>query len=200
MGMIGRLGLGIAIMTFAAAGSEQVIYSFAGDADGEYPDTQLTIDAAGDLYGTTVQGGRYNSGTVFQLKHSNSGWVHTVLYDFRGGADGGQPYKGVALDAHGSLFGTAVVGGNFTGPCIEQGCGVVYKLTNTGGIWSQTVIHSFTGTGGDGYGPGSPVTLDRLGNVYGTTPTGGADGLGIVYQLVGDGNGHWTEKIIHTFT
>src|SRR5215831_15074142 len=130
MAMIGQLGLCMAIMTFAAAASEQVIYSFAGDADGEYPDTQLTIDAAGNLYGTTVQGGRYNSGTVFQLKRADRDWVHTVLYDFRGGADGGQPYKGVTLDPHGNLYGTAVVGGNFAGPCIEQGCGVVYKLTN----------------------------------------------------------------------
>jgi uncharacterized repeat protein (TIGR03803 family) len=190
----------VAIVTFTAVGGEQVIYSFTGDADGEYPDTQLTIDSAGNLYGTTVQGGRYSSGTVFQLKHSASGWTHTVLYDFRGGADGGEPYKGVTLDAHGNLYGTAVVGGTFTGPCIEQGCGVVYRLTNTGGRWSQTVIHSFTGTGGDGYGPGSPVALDRLGNVYGTTPTGGADGLGIVYQLVAGGTGNFTEKIIHTFT
>jgi len=190
----------LAAGTTAGAGNEQVIYSFAGGADGEYPDTELAIDGAGNLYGTTVQGGRYNSGTVFQLRLSNGGWIHTVLYDFRGGADGGEPYKGVTLDGHGNLYGTAVVGGNFMGPCIEQGCGVVYRLTTTGGRWSQSVIHSFTGTGGDGYGPGSPVALDSFGNVYGTTPTGGAHGLGIVYQLVPGGIGNWTEKIIHTFT
>lgn len=192
--------LSLAGSATGAVSTERVIYSFAGGGDGEYPDTELVVDSGGNLYGTTVEGGRYNSGTVFHLKPSNGGWVHTVLYDFRGGTDGGEPYKGVALDAQGNLYGTAVVGGKYVGPCIDNGCGVVYKLTNSGGTWSQSVIHYFTGVDGDGYGPGSGVTLDRYGNVYGTTPTGGADGLGIVYQLKPAANGNWTETIIHTFT
>ena len=128
-----------------AAGQTQVIYSFAGDEDGEYADTDLVIDSAGNLYGTTVQGGDFSSGTVFQLAPSGTGWTHTVLYSFKGQADGGEPYKGVTLDAHGNLYGTAGVGGLYVGPCIDTGCGVVFKLTNSGGAWSQTVIHSFTG-------------------------------------------------------
>ena len=78
--------------------------------------------AAGNLYGTSVQGGVFGGGTVFQVTPAG---VHTVLYDFTGGADGGEPYKGVTLDAQGNLYGTAVTGGG--GSC-EGGCGVVFKL------------------------------------------------------------------------
>src|SRR6476659_9366410 len=134
----------------ATAATNEVIYSFAGGADGEYLDTDVAIDAAGNLYGTSVLGGTFGGGTVWQLSQVNGSWVHTVLYNFTGGADGGEPYKGVTLDAEGNLYGTAVTGGS--GSC-EGGCGVVYELTNSGGNWTQTVIHAFTG-GDDGSGPG----------------------------------------------
>src|SRR5499427_9962393 len=156
-----------------AATTTKLIYSFAGDADGEYTDTELVMDSAGNLYGTSVQGGTYASGTVFQVTPEG---VHTVLYSFTGGADGGEPYKGVTLDSQGNLYGTAVVGGT-GGNCPESGCGVVYKLTRSGSTWSQSVIYNFTG-GNDGYGPGSGLTFDKNGNLYGTTPTGGQYGFG----------------------
>src|ERR1043166_521698 len=159
--------------------SVNVIYSFGGDEDGEYADTDLETDRAGNIYGTTVLGGDFGGGTVFQLSHGPNGWVHTVLYSFTGGVDGGEPYKGVTLDREGNLYGTAVTGGS--GSC-EGGCGVVYKLTNSGGTWTQTVIHAFTG-GDDGSGPGARVTLDKRGNIYGMTPTGGANGLGTIYKI-----------------
>lgn len=187
--------MGLFLAGAASASTTKVIYSFEGGNDGEYADTELVVDAAGNLYGTTVQGGRHASGTVFQLSPSGGGWVHTVLYSFTGGLDGGEPYKGVTLDAQGNLYGTAVTGGS--GSC-EGGCGVTYKLTNSGGHWTQSVIHSFTG-GDDGSGPGSPVVLSKAGDVYGTTPTGGADGLGTVYQLHNT-SGQWTLRVIHTFT
>ncbi len=179
-----------------AASTTQTIYSFAGGNDGEYTDTELAIDSAGNLYGTSVQGGTFGSGTVFQLAPSGSGWTHTVLYNFTGGADGGEPYKGVTLDVHGNLYGTAVTGGG--GSC-EGGCGVVYKLTNSGGVWTQSVIHAFTG-GNDGSGPGSPVALDKHGNLYGTTPTGGAKGFGVIYEMKPGADGSWNLMVIHAFT
>jgi len=179
-----------------AASTTQVIYSFAGGNDGEYTDTELVIDSVGNLYGTSVQGGTFGSGTVFELTPSGSGWTHTVLYNFTGGADGGEPYKGVTLDAHGNPYGTAVTGGG--GSC-EGGCGVVYKLTNSGGVWTQSVIHAFTG-GNDGSGPGSPVAFDKHGNLYGTTPTGGAKGFGVVYQMKPGANGSWNLIVLHAFT
>ena len=180
----------------APASTINVIYSFVGDEDGEYTDTDLVIDSAGNLYGTSVLGGDFGSGTVFQLTPSGNGWIHTVLYSFTSGTDGGEPYKGVTLDAQGNLYGTAVSGG--TGGC-EGGCGVAYKLTHSGGSWSQSVIHYFSG-GDDGSGPGAGLTIDHQGNLYGTTPTGGANGLGVVYQLNPDAGGNWNFKVIHTFT
>src|SRR5215472_14365729 len=121
--------------------AERVLYSFTGGSDGDYPDSDLVIDSAGNLYGTTVQGGDFDSGAVFELTPSASGWIESALYSFTSGKDGGQPYGGVALDAAGNLYGTAVVGGIASGVCVENGCGVVFKLTNTGGVWSESVIH-----------------------------------------------------------
>src|SRR2546423_8598457 len=167
----------IAVIAFTAAAwaasTTKLIYSFGGSADGEYTDTELVTDSAGNLYGTSVQGGIFGGGTVFQVSPSG---VHTVLYDFTGGADGGEPYKGVTLDAQGNLYGTAVTGGG--GSC-EGGCGVVFKLTNTGGTWTQTVVHTFTG-GSDGSGPGRPGGDDQTRQILGTAPTGRSQRLGRV--------------------
>src|SRR5437762_8490627 len=124
----------------ATAATTHVISSFEED-EGEYADTDLETDSAGNIYGTTVLGGDFGSGTVFQLSHTGNSWVHTVLYSFTGGADGGEPYKGVTLDGEGNLYGTAVTGGS--GIC-EGGCGVAYKLTNSGGTWTQTVDRKST--------------------------------------------------------
>ncbi len=147
------------------ASTTEVIYSFAGDEDGEYADTDVAIDGAGNLYGSTVLGGDFGSGTVWQLAPSGTSWMHTVLYSFTSGTDGGEPYKGVTVDAQGNLYG----------------------------------IHAFTG-GDDGSGPGARVAVDPQGNVYGMTPTGGAFGLGTIYQLHPRANGNYTFKVIHTFT
>jgi uncharacterized repeat protein (TIGR03803 family) len=181
-------------LTMATAASTDVIFSFEED-EGEYADTDLETDSAGNIYGTTVLGGDFGGGTVFQLSPTPNGWVHTVLYSFTGGADGGEPYKGVTLDHEGNLYGTAVTGGS--GNC-EGGCGVVYKLSNTGGTWTQTVIHAFTG-GDDGSGPGARVTVGGAGNIYGMTPTGGAYGLGTIYKIHQASLGVWTFSVIHAF-
>jgi uncharacterized repeat protein (TIGR03803 family) len=178
----------------AAATTTDVIFSFEED-DGEYADTDLETDSAGNIYGTTVLGGEHGSGTVFQLSPTPNGWQHTVLYNFTGGADGGEPYKGVTIDQRGNLYGTAVTGGS--GSC-EGGCGVAYKLSKSGGTWHQTVIHAFTG-GDDGSGPGARVTVDRSGNVYGMTPTGGTYSAGTIYKIHPRARS-WDFQVIHTFT
>ncbi len=197
--MLGTFALAAVCLCGAAseAASTEVIYSLTGEDGGEYTDTDVEIDAAGNLYGTSVLGGEFGGGTVWQLSPVAGGWVHTVLYNFTGGADGGEPYKGVTLDKRGNLYGTAVTGGS--GSC-EGGCGVAYKLTKSGNTWTQSVIHAFTG-GADGSGPGARVTVDRQGNVFGMTPTGGANGLGTIYWLrpkderklgaAGDPHLHW---------
>ena len=179
----------------ATAATTNVIFSFE-EGEGEYADTDLETDSAGNIYGTTVLGGDFGGGTVFQLSPTANGWVHTVLYSFTGGADGGEPYKGVTIDREGNLYGTAVTGGS--GSC-EGGCGVAYKLTNSGGAWTQTVIHAFTG-GDDGSGPGARLTVDQSGNVYGMAPTGGAFGSGTIYKIHQVHGGAWTLRVIHAFT
>jgi uncharacterized repeat protein (TIGR03803 family) len=76
----------------ATAATTNVIFSFEED-EGEYADTDLETDSAGNIYGTTVLGGDFGGGTVFRLSPTPNGWVHTVLYNFTGGSDGGEPYK-----------------------------------------------------------------------------------------------------------
>ncbi|HEY3660426.1 MAG TPA: choice-of-anchor tandem repeat GloVer-containing protein [Candidatus Udaeobacter sp.] len=178
----------------ATAATTDVIFSFEED-NGEYADTDLETDSAGNIYGSTVLGGDHGSGTVFQLSPTISGWEQTVLYNFTGSVDGGEPYKGVTIDRHGNLYGTAVTGGS--GGC-EGGCGVVYKLTQSNGTWHQRVIYAFTGAD-DGAGPGARVTVDRSGNVYGMTPTGGMYGAGTIYKLQPHA-ASYTFQVIHSFT
>ena len=184
-------------ITTARAGTTSVIYSFEGGADGEYADTDLVRDASGNLFGTTVQGGDHGSGTVWELHPNGDGtWTHTVLYSFTGGVDGGEPYKGVTLDASGNLYGTAVTGGG--GGC-EGGCGVAYRLTNGGGTWTQSVIHTFTG-GDDSSGPGAGLTIDDSGNIYGMAPTGGKFFAGTIFEMQPAKGGTYKFKVIHAFT
>src|SRR5437868_5627486 len=195
LGLFATTALGVSVPQ-AEAASINVIYSFQGGSDGEYTDTDLVRDAAGNLYGTSVQGGTHASGTVWELHPNGDGtWTHTVLYNFTGGADGAEPYKGVTLDAAGNLYGTAVTGGG--GVC-EGGCGVAYKLTNNRGTWTQRVIHQFAGTD-DGQGPGARLTLDDVGNVYGMAPTGGVNGAGTIYEMKPAHHGAYKFKVLHAF-
>jgi uncharacterized repeat protein (TIGR03803 family) len=181
-----------------AATSEKTIYNFTGGIDGGRPAAQLVFDSAGNAYGTTVIGGPAGCGTVFKLKPLSGGqWQESVLYSFSCLDDGKNPYGGVTLDSAGSLYGTTVAGGS-GGICTGDGCGVVYKLTPSGGGWTESVLYSFTG-GDDGFGPGGGVILDKAGSLYGTTPDGGAFSAGVVYQL-SFSSGQWHQKLIHAFT
>jgi uncharacterized repeat protein (TIGR03803 family) len=107
--------------------TKKVVYIFHG-SDGATPDAALTLDADGNLYGTTVSGGANNKGTVFKLTpHADGKWTETVLHSFNGN-DGAEPEAGLIFDT-GSLYGTTFLGGNF-GECPNfEGCGVVFKLT-----------------------------------------------------------------------
>src|ERR1039458_7323950 len=158
--------------------SETVLYSFTGGADGESPRGTLLRDAQGNLYGDTKSGGDYGYGTLFKLDTTDQ---ETVLYSFTGGTDGNWPGNFVR-DAQGNLYGTAQLGGDLA--CNPpNGCGTSFKLTpNPDGTWSETVLHSFTGTGGDGVTPDGLVQ-DAFGNLYGTTGGGGAYGRGTVFEL-----------------
>ncbi len=188
------LALSVAI---CAADTEQVIYNFTGGNDGGQPAAQLALDSAGNLFGTTVLGGLYGCGTVFELNYSGSQWNETVLYSFDCYGTGKNPYGGVTVDNAGNLYGTTVAGGS-GGGCTGDGCGVVYELTRSGDTWNETVLYNFTG-GDDGFGPGSAVVFDKAGNLYGATPDGGVNAEGVVYQL-SPGQQGWQQTVIHAFT
>ncbi len=181
-----------------AATTENTVYSFTGGLDGNNPASQLVFDSAGNAYGTTVTGGASDCGTVFKLTPSGGGhWQQSVLHSFDCYGDGKNPYGGVTLDTDGNLYGTTVAGGS-GGFCTGDGCGVVFKLTQSGGSWTESVLYSF-GDSPDAAGPGGAVVLDSANNLYGTTPDGGAYAAGTVYEL-SPNNGQWTETIIHDFT
>ena len=151
------------------AGSETVLYSFTGLADGGNPTGGLARDSAGNLYGTAYAGGLYNAGVVFKVDPQG---LETVLYSFTGGTDGAYPSGGVVLDSSGNSYGTAPYGGN-------ANAGVVFGVDPQG---RETVLYSFTG-GADGGNPASGVIRDSSGVLFGTTPTGGAADGGAVFRI-----------------
>jgi uncharacterized repeat protein (TIGR03803 family) len=171
-----------AVFQVSPSGVETVLHSFAGGSDGATPYAGVALDSGGNLYGTTESGGAENSGIVYKV---NAAGEESVLYSFTGGPDGGVPYAGVVLDAAGNMYGAASFGGAFYG-------GVVYKLTSTG---HETVLYNFTG-GADGGSPYGTPTLDKAGNVYGTTPSGGSSFSGVVYQVDPAG----IETVLYNFT
>jgi uncharacterized repeat protein (TIGR03803 family) len=121
----GGTGGGGTVYELASSGggwSFDVIGSFAGSAYLPGPYDSLTMDTAGNLYGTTFKDGAHSAGSVFKLTPSGGGWTLTDLYDFTGGKDGGLPYGSVLVDANGNLYGTASQGG-------ANGYGVVWELT-----------------------------------------------------------------------
>ncbi len=152
-------------------GTNTVLYSFTGGADGGYPIAGLIRDPKGSLYGTTLVGGASGYGTVFEVSSTGT---ETVLYSFTGdGADGIYPNAGLIRDPQGNLYGTTVYGGTY-------GHGTVFKVTRTG---TETVLHSFTG-GTDGSDPIAGLVRDPQGNLYGVTSSGGDYGYGTVYKLI----------------
>src|SRR5580698_276278 len=147
--------------------AESVLYTFTG-ADGNNPIAGLVMDAQGNLYGTTFGGGTSNYGAVFKLDTTGK---ETVLYSFTGGADGAFPWGGLVMDAEGNLYGTTYEGGLAVGGENPYfGLGVVFKVDPTG---KESVLYSFTGSGGDGSGPVTTLVLDAQGNLYGTAVHGG---------------------------
>jgi uncharacterized repeat protein (TIGR03803 family) len=179
--------------------AEKVIHNFPiNDTDGSFVASGLVSDAAGDLYGTTFYGGIYGEpggfGTVFELKKvAGGGWQEGVIHSFGNGADGFFPLAGLVFDAAGNLYGTTAFGG-------ASGHGTVFELSPVpGGGWAEKVLHSFTGTNGDGSAPYGGVALDTAGNIYGTTSEGGDFSFGTVFELSPTASGSWTETVLISF-
>ncbi len=176
----------------------KVLHNFAGPDGSEplYSGGNLAIDKQGSLYGVTAFGGAYDAGVVFRLAPSSNGdgWTESVLYTFTGGNDGGGPNGGLIFDDAGKLYGTTRAGGPSSG-------GTVFELTpSKEGSWTETVLNSFSGNGGDG--PWGRLIFDKDGNLYGTTLREGPNLGGTVFRLKPPKRrrGSWTGTTLHKFS
>jgi uncharacterized repeat protein (TIGR03803 family) len=144
------------------------------------------MDGAGNLYGAASGGGARNSGVVFELTPSGTGWSEQVLYSFCSQcADGNSPSAGLIMDGAGNLYGTTGFGGAPGPSCPSSyGCGVAFELTPTTNGWTETVLHSFCSQSNcaDGNQPSAGLIMDGSGNLYGTTYQGG-NNWGVVFEL-----------------
>ena len=201
--LAGLLSFAFALNHVGLAQTYTVLHSFTGDGDGSVPVAAVTIDSAGNLYGTASEGAATTypycypdgCGTVFKLQHTAHGWVFSTLFMFQGELDGKIPAAPVTIGRDGSLYGTA--SGTYT-----SGCGIVFNLkpparrpVSVLAPWSETILHLFNIS--DGCTPYSAVIFDQSGNLYGTTETGGI-GYGNVYEM-SPSNGGWTLTNLYNF-
>jgi uncharacterized repeat protein (TIGR03803 family) len=175
--------------------TETVLHYFGNSPDGAVPYAGLIFDG-GTLYGTTKYGGQsacegIGCGTVFEV----SGRSERVLHSFsNNGTDGFYPVAGVIV-AGGNVYGTTFYGGP-SGQCPPNGCGVVFEVTPGG---TETVLYDFSPTGDpDGDHPQAGLISDAAGNFYGTTPVGGDDNAGTVFELY-IYYGRWTDTKLYSF-
>ena len=149
------------------------------------------LDQSGNDYDTTIDGGQYGAGVVYELSPSGGGWTDNTLYSFGGtSGDGMTPYSGLIMDGAGNLYGTTGYGG-------ANGFGTVYELTPSGSGWTEQILHSFTQN--DGAIPIGGLIFDTTGNLYGTTSSYGPNGGGTVFEL-SPSNGGWTFSTVYAFT
>src|SRR5664279_2540547 len=175
---------------------ETILHTFTGAPDGFNPWTEnLVFDAAGNIYGTTGNGGVYGGGTAFELTPTGGGYTETILHSFGSGTDGWAPFGGVVLDAAGNVYGTTIGGG--LGRMCSTGCGTVFQLTPANGPWQETVVHNFDVL--HGYYPNSDLIRDASGNLYGTAIASGHYNDGVVFKLAPTANGFFY-SVIHQFT
>jgi uncharacterized repeat protein (TIGR03803 family) len=168
-----------------STGKETILHSFIGGpgtTDGVGPSGGLVRDFAGNLYGTTGNGGTSYGGVVFKLDPAGK---ETILHDFAGPpADSSGP-NGLVRDLAGNLYGTTTGGSG-------ADYGVVFKVEPSG---KETILHRFTGMPSDGSFPSARPLRDFAGNLYGTTDSGGTSGWGVVYKIDPNGN----ETILYSF-
>lgn len=195
---VGMLAL---VSPAASAASETILHVFSGQPDGAFPQGALVADGAGNLYGTTVNGGTYDAGTVFELSPpatAGGQYAYQVIYSFSGGNDGSGPYSDLIIDNAGSLFGATRGGGS--GGC---SCGTVFKLkppAAVGDAWTEKALYSFQG-GLDGTNPSSgALARDSTGAIYGTTQQGGLFNGGRAFKLTSGAGGNWTETVLVDFS
>lgn len=191
---------GVLYSLTTSGGAQNVFYTFPGGASGSSPASGVIEDAAGNLYGTTSQGGGQGCagqgcGIVYELSPNGSGWTQKVLYTFQGGSDGAAPMGGLIFDSAGNLYGTTSRAGTGAG-------GTAFEPTPAGGgQWTFNILYGFNAPtqGHDFPGSHASLAMDTAGNLYGTTMYDGVDANGAVFKLTHSGGG-WTYTSLHDFT
>jgi uncharacterized repeat protein (TIGR03803 family) len=208
--IFGQFGCGTvyALTPNGTSYDETVLHAFAGQADGAIPTGTPALDAHGMLYGVTFAGGTGSAtcgqgrcGTIFRI---DAGPRHTktTVHFFGGSAkhDGAGSYGDVIINRHGDIFGTTSAGGKRNSTC-PQGCGIVFRLAGKQTGYSEEILYSFT-AGTDGGFPQDGLVANARGDLFGTTPGGGASGCGAgcgtVYELAHRPGGY-REKTIYAF-
>ena len=168
------------VFTIDKDGNETLLYAFHND-DGAHPFAPVIRDNAGNLYGTTGNGGDFSCdplgcGVIFKLTPAGA---ITVLQRFSG-SDGADPNSGLLRDSQGIFYGMTQQGGNKGCPSNPKGCGVIYKFDSSRTI---TVLHAFSNGNGEGFNPEANLAFDGTGSLIGTANEGGAFGFGIVFRL-----------------
>jgi uncharacterized repeat protein (TIGR03803 family) len=174
----------MAASTASSAQTLTSLTSFNG-IDGAIPNAGLIADAYGNLFGTTLEGGAYGFGTVFEIVKTTSGYASapTVLASFSGGDGGAYPRGGLLADANGNLFGTTGGGGTTAYGAVFE----ILKTTN-GYAGIPIVLASFSGD--DGAFPVSSLLSDANGNLIGTTEEGGSSNSGTVFEITKTATGY----------
>jgi len=200
----GNYGFGTVFELTPATGAgwtQTVLHTFTGQTDGGFPNGVI-LDSAGNLYGIS-QTSPTSYGGIFEVKRrAGGGWSEKLIYNFpRPGRNGGTP-AGIIFDKSGNIYGTTMAGGGSN--CSNEGtlgCGTVFELTQSAtGVWTETLLYSFNNTGGDGRYPTAGPVLDAAGNLYGMTSSGGTNDVGSVFMLTPATGGTWTETVLHSFS
>jgi len=161
--------------------TETILYHFTGGNDGMWPQLgDLTFDQSGNIYGTTPP-------NVYELVRSNGSYTFNLVFKFTNNDGGCCSFSNTLFDQAGNIYGTTYAGGN--------GSGVVFQLMPGGGGWTYNQVHAFQGQT-DGAEPEGNLIFDQQGNIYGTTPQGGAYNAGTVYEVTPSSGAF---SVLHTF-
>lgn len=167
------------VFELTPSGTKTILHNFSCPTDGCLPDATLTLDTQGNLYGTTLTGGANNYGGVFKVTSSGT---FSLLYSFT--VPTRDSTSSVVADSQGNVYGTTYNAG--------VGFGSVFKLTPSG---DELTLHAFTPAHRDGFYPYAGPVLDASGNLRGTATSGGAVGVGVLFEVSPSGK----ETILHSF-